>query len=113
MTQAEKRIEWEQRLSDYESSGRNAIDWCADQQIKLANFYYWRKRLKTTRPEQTVNPISWLPLEFDLNPLPGELTADQISIEIDGRYKVVVQKGFDREQLQDVISVLNRQCLAN
>ena len=113
MTQAEKRKEWEQRLSDFEGSGQNAIDWCADQQIKLASFYYWRKRLKTARQEQTVNPISWLPLEFDLKPLPGELTAEQISIEIDGRYKVVVQKGFDRDQLQDVISVLNRPCLAN
>jgi hypothetical protein len=109
MTQAEKRKGWEQRLSDFESSGQNAIDWCAKQNIKLANFYYWRKRLKSTRKEQGTNPISWLPLEFDLKPLPRELPAEQISIEIDNRYKVVVQKGFDCEQLRDVISVLNQQ----
>jgi hypothetical protein len=113
MTQAEKRKQWEHHLTDFESSGQNAIDWCTKQNIKLANFYYWRKRLRTTKQEQGVNPISWLPLEFDLKPLPGELAADQISIEIEGRYKVIVQKGFDREQLRDVISVLNQQCLAN
>ena len=40
MTQAQKRLEWEQRLSDYERSGQTTIEWCAQHQIKLANFYY-------------------------------------------------------------------------
>jgi len=109
MTQAQKRLEWEQRLSDYERSGQTAIEWCAQHQIKLANFYYWRRRLTTISQEQDINPISWLPLTIDMNTQSEELTAEQISIEVDGHYKVVVTKGFDRDQLQEIISILHMQ----
>ncbi|MDD3932121.1 MAG: IS66 family insertion sequence element accessory protein TnpB [Ruminococcaceae bacterium] len=112
MTQAEKRQQWEQRLLAFEGSGQTVQDWCVTQNIKLSNFYYWRRKLRSGESEEQVNPINWLPLEFDLRP-PGEQTAEQIGIEIDGRYKVIVQKGFDRDQLRDVLQVLQQTCLVN
>jgi len=44
-----------------------------------------------------------------MNTQSEELTAEQISIEVDGHYKVVVTKGFDRAQLQEIISILHMQ----
>ena len=106
MSQLSKREHWEQRLAEFESSGLSAISWCTEKDVKLANFYYWRRRLRTQEKEPLVNPISWLPLEFDVKQLPGELTAEQMSVEIDARYKVIIQKGFSHEMFRDVINIL-------
>ena len=109
MSQTAKRLQWEQHLADFEASGQTAVVWCKEQDIQLANFYYWKRRLRTVIKDAKVDPISWLPLTFELKPQPGEMAAEQISIEISGKFKVIIQKGFDREMFRDVVSILQQQ----
>ena len=114
MSQAVLREHWEQKLAEYETSGQTITAWCAEQKIGLAKFYYWKRRLRSKNQTagggaNPINPISWLPLEFDLKDLAGERMADQISIEIGSKFKVVVQKGFDHEMLRDVVNILKQQ----
>lgn len=109
MLQTTKREQWEQHLADFEASGQTAVVWCKEQDIQLANFYYWKRRLRTVINDAKVNPISWLPMAFDLKPQPGEMAAEQISIEIGGKFKVIIQKGFNCEMFRDVVSILQQQ----
>ena len=109
MSQKTKREQWEQHLADFEGSGQTAVIWCKEQDIQLANFYYWKRRIRTVIEDAKVSPISWLPLEFDLKSPSGEMAAEQISIEIGGKFKVIIQKGFDREMFRDVVSILQQQ----
>ncbi len=108
MKRNERHETWVKQMTDFEASGQTAVAWCAEQGVQLATFYYWKKRLRTAEKSGKVNPISWLPLEFDLKTQPGELAAEQISIEIGGKFKVVIQKGFDREMFRDVVSILQQ-----
>ena len=94
-------------LGDHYS--QTVVAWCKEQDIQLANFYYWKRRLRTVIKDAKINPISWLPMAFDLNSLPVEMAAEQISIEIGGKFKVTIQKGFDREMFRDVVSILQQQ----
>lgn len=111
MSQAKLREQWEQKLTDYEASGQTIAVWCAEQKIGLAKFFYWKRKLRSKKQAAggDTSPISWLPLEFDLKDLSGERTADQIRIEIGSKFKVVVQKGFDRDMLRDVVNILQLQ----
>ena len=58
---------------------------------------------------RAISPISWLPLEFDLKAAASEGTADQINVEINGKFKVMVQKGFDHDLFRDVVNILKQE----
>ena len=54
---------WEDRLAQYEASGKSITTWCKEQAIRENQFYYWRKKLRAGQPEKTQS-LQWLPLEF-------------------------------------------------
>ena len=37
---------WEQKISEYRSSGLNIRDWCQKSHTDVKQFYTWKKRLK-------------------------------------------------------------------
>lgn len=110
MSQAVLREQWEQKLVDYEASGQTIAAWCGEHKIGLGNFYYWKRRLRNNREkDRAISPISWLPLEFELKEAASERTADQINVEINGKFKVSVQKGFDHDMFRDVVNILKQE----
>ena len=36
---------WEQKISEWETSGLNVRDWCQKKQIDLKQFYTWKNKL--------------------------------------------------------------------
>jgi len=49
---------------EYQESGLNIKDFCANQAIAPSTFYYWRHKLEETSQHQ---PASFVPLVFDSN----------------------------------------------
>ncbi|WP_428834906.1 IS66 family insertion sequence element accessory protein TnpA [Sporolactobacillus vineae] len=49
MTRAELHASWKKRMSDFEANGLSGSQWCADQEIPLSQFRYWRRKLRSTR----------------------------------------------------------------
>lgn len=94
---------WEQRLTHYEESGISIKAWCKQQSIKESQFYYWRKKLRTDKAEET-QPLQWLPLDLQLSKqtIPA---GDWITVHI-GQAKVEIGKGFDQSLLREIIQVL-------
>jgi hypothetical protein len=92
---------WEDRLAQYEASGKSITAWCKEQTIRENQFYYWRKKLRASQAEK---PVQWLPLELQLTKQ-AHLVADFITIHI-GKTAVEIRKGFDRQLLIEIIQVL-------
>ena len=94
---------WDDRLTQYETSGSNITAWCKEQAIRENQFYYWRKKLRTGQPEKTQS-VQWLPLELQLTKQ-ARLLADPISVHI-GRTTIEIRQGFNQQLLREIIHVL-------
>jgi hypothetical protein len=49
MTRAYLHALWKNRMSDFEASELISTQWCANQEIPLSQFRYWRRKLRSTR----------------------------------------------------------------
>ena len=49
---SKKRVEWERRLKEWESSGETQVEFCRRYNVTPATFKYWRKVIGRTESEQ-------------------------------------------------------------
>lgn len=103
MISNEPRILWEQRLAEYETSDQNVTAWCKEQLIKVNQFYYWRKKLRSDQAEND-QPVKWLPLDLDLCKQ-ASFAADSIAVHV-GQVTVEVRKGFDQNLFREIVQIL-------
>jgi hypothetical protein len=61
MNKSELRNVWEQRITDFMSSGKSASKWCAANDISIHQFWYWKKRINTYQT-QVCDYTKWLSL---------------------------------------------------
>jgi hypothetical protein len=45
MNKSELKMEWEQRIANFLSSGQSASKWCAANEVSIHQFWYWKKRI--------------------------------------------------------------------
>lgn len=105
MNKSELRIEWEKRIANFMSSGQSASKWCAANEISIHQFWYWKKRLRTTQDTVNDSP-KWLSLEMD------DSTDDskaKIVVRV-GQASVEVEHDFDPKLLADVVRTLQSLC---
>lgn len=100
MKDSDLRSLWEQRLAEYEISGKSIKAWCQEQTIKENQFYYWRRKLRLNQAENK-QPVKWLPLEVEQ----ANLTADSIAVHV-GQVTVEVKSGFNQHLFREIIQVL-------
>lgn len=92
---------WEQRLADYEVSGKTIKAWCREQSIRENQFYYWRKKIRLEKDEKN-QPIKWLSVNIAGN---RPIACDAIAVHI-GQVTVEVKSGFDHNLLREILTVL-------
>ena len=105
MNKSELRIEWEQRIAQFLSSGQSASKWCATNEISIHQFWYWKKRLKTTQDTVKDSP-KWLSLEME-DSMDDPKTKIVVRM---GQASVEVEHGFDPKLLVDVVRTLQSLC---
>lgn len=105
MNKSELRMEWEQRIANFLSSGQSASKWCAVNEVSIHQFWYWKKRLKTTQDSVEDSP-KWLSLEMD-NSI--ENPKSRLVVRV-GQASVEVEPGFDPKLLADVVRTLQSVC---
>jgi transposase-like protein len=93
---------WEQRLAEYENSGKTIKAWCQEQAVRENQFYYWRKKLRDQ--SGTGKPVKWLPVKLD-NSKQGSLASDSIAVHI-GQVTVEIKKGFDQQLFREIVQIL-------
>jgi hypothetical protein len=58
MTQNEKRTYWQRHLKDWSKSQLSQKAYCQSQNLSLATFGYWRKRLADATPTRKLIPVA-------------------------------------------------------
>ena len=63
LTQVEKRHAWQKIINQYKKSNQSAVDFCRDNELRLTNFYYWKKKLSdeekpVAKFKELTNPVS-------------------------------------------------------
>jgi hypothetical protein len=105
MNKSELRMEWEQRIANFLSSGQSASKWCAANEVSIHQFWYWKKRLKNTQNSVDDSP-KWVSLEMDDS---IENPKSRLVIRV-GQASVEVDHGFDPKLLVDVVRTLQSLC---
>lgn len=55
-----KREQWAAYVAAWQSSGCSQAQWCREQELTLASFGYWRRKLRAEASIQTARP-RWPP----------------------------------------------------
>jgi len=94
---------WEQRLAEYEVSGKSIATWCKEQTVRENQFYYWRKKLRTEQIGKA-QPVKWLALNLQTSKQ-AVPTGSSITVCV-GQVTVEIREGFDRHLLREIVQVL-------
>lgn len=100
MTKVDLQNLWVSRIADYKASGQSVAAWCAENNIKPNQLWYWLRKEKQHHSEAT---ISWLPVDLSEAGLQNSLLVRV------GRVAVEVRPGFDPKLLVDVVNTLIAQ----
>lgn len=57
MSLSQKQLHWQALVEQQSQSGLSNAEFCQQQDIKLATFYYWAKKLRINTVQQHVLPI--------------------------------------------------------
>jgi transposase-like protein len=100
---SERREQWQELIEEYSTSGETVAGYCRFNNISVASFYYWKKRLSDAGQRksgaQRKSGIQWL--KVDAQPQ----AASALTLMV-GAISVQVQPGFDPALLDDVLTVL-------
>lgn len=98
---AGKETFWRQALGECHSSGQSVREFCRQRELKESLFYAWRLRLG--RRDAGVSEETGF---VELVGPAGEKEGAGVSIRVDERIRVVLERGFDRETLKATLACL-------
>jgi transposase-like protein len=98
---AGKETFWRQALEECQSSGQSVRDFCRQRDLKESLFYAWRRELG--RRDVGVSEKAGF---VELVRPAGVKEEAGVSIRVDERVRVVLERGFDRETLQATVACL-------
>jgi hypothetical protein len=98
---AGKETFWRQALGECQSSGQSVREFCRQRDLKESLFYAWRLRLG--RRDAGVSEETGF---VELVGPAGEKEGAGVSIRVDERIRVVLERGFDRETLKATLACL-------
>ena len=92
---------WEQRLAEYQDSGKTIKAWCKEQSIRENQFYYWRRKIRIEKVEDN-QAIKWLSINLADS---STSTSNSIAVHV-GQMTVEVKSGFDHNLFREILKVL-------
>lgn len=102
MDSQERKRTWEQKISEYRSSGVSTTAWCEQNNIKISALRYWISRLNKEKRETT--NIQWISMDDALAMNASDTTSIVIKI---GKASVHVTPSFSENTLLRVLKVLH------
>ncbi len=101
MMKLERQKEWENRIAQYRASGQSVKKWCADNNVKPAQLWYWLRKFKTNNEAHNIHSSQWLPVDVrDYIPMDNALLVRV------GEACIEVKPGFDPALLSQVVRSL-------
>jgi len=92
---------WRELVSECKASGKPAKTWCQEHNISYYTYRGWLRR-----PEaETVDAQKFVKVELQEHSMPAE----EIKLNC-GKWTISVGRGFDAEQLLEVLRAVSRVC---
>lgn len=101
MTKEERsdlRAAWQERITAFRASGQTAAAWCAAQQLKEHQLWYWIRRFRSTTSEQP-SPSKFLSVQV------CESSASPLLVRV-GSVAIEVRPGYDAALLRNLVETL-------
>jgi len=97
------RQEWQDKISQYEASGKKQSVWCRENGIDARKLSRWYNKFKN-QDSSTPTMQSWVPVEI------GEAPQNSlINLKI-GKVSIEVKEGFQPSLLMKIVKVLGDIC---
>jgi len=93
----------EKHISQWSATGLSQVEYCRVNKISSKSFQYWKG--KTTRSGAPALVELALPKPLTI---PASSAFPQLCLVIDKHYRIEICKGFDSEDLERVVRVLER-----
>ena len=103
LSRSGKKQLWEKHISQWSKTGLSQTEYCRVNRIGLKSFQYWRRKTKLSNPPTLVE----LPI-FKSAPVCAPPTYPQLCLAVGQHYRIEIGKGFDAEDLERVVRVLER-----
>ena len=101
MTRAEQQQQWENRIEKYRASAQSVKKWCAENNVKPSQLWYWLRKFKTNDETEISHSNQWLQVEVrDYTPMDNALLVRV------GDACIEVKPGFDPALLSQVVRTL-------
>jgi len=97
---AGKEKYWRDAIAEADGSGQSVREFCRQRGLKENLFYSWRRELRV-RDSEAIGRPGFVELLR-----PAASNGAGVSIRVDGRIEIVVQRGFDREALKAVLACM-------
>lgn len=97
---SESTLQWSEKIKSQMLSGKNAVQWCREQDIPYSTFAYWRKRLQKNNPSQNSKSSQFIEL-------PQESSTAWVEITLPGA-KIIISKEVNLDALLFCLQLLGR-----
>ncbi|GMA49401.1 hypothetical protein GCM10025857_31090 [Alicyclobacillus contaminans] len=102
--QAELRESWRERVAAFRASGLSGAAWCAANQVKEHQLWYWVRQFRVESTSPSSSP-RFLPVQF------REATATEAPLLVRvGKVAIEVHAGYDAELLLQLVRTLSALC---
>jgi len=96
---AEKEKFWREKLAEHKKSGLTVREFCARDGLRAVQYYYWQKALKGSGGKKEAGFV-------ELVRSAGANGGAGVSIRIDGRISIVLERGFDGATLKAALAAV-------
>jgi len=95
----EKEKIWRGKMAEYEKSGLKVRQFCQREELSEVQFHYWRRALKARAEKKASGFVELVrPAE--------ESGGAGVSIRIDERVSIVLERGFDGQTLKAALAAV-------
>jgi hypothetical protein len=99
MTKEERRTYWKSLVDEQRQSGSSASNFCREHNLKVSQFWRWRRKFKSQIPVGSPDGF------IELIPSPKD-SGSGIRIRLFNELLIEVERGFDPVTLRSVIHTL-------
>jgi len=98
---AEKEKFWREMMGEAERSGKSVRSFCQERDLNENQFYSWRRELRVRDAEEGEHPGF-----VELVPTVSTNASAGVSLKIDERISIVLERGFDAGTLMTALAAL-------
>jgi hypothetical protein len=98
-----KRKFWENHVEEWKTSGLTQSEYCRQKSINRVSFGYWKKII-----EQGNSALELVEVQLKALPVFETPPCPEFCIVLDQHFRIEIAKGFNPDDLEQVVRVLRR-----